>query len=151
MVEDDGIVLGVTTKGMDYDVLEARYVGKYVIWLRFRDGTTGEVDLESTLHGEVFQPLRDLDFFCQFYIHPLFETLAWPNQMDLAPEFLHERVRPAPIPNHSAPRYASLAESSAVPQISSFFGITISMYFNDHGRPQPFGSFSRGLNCTEPN
>ena len=26
---------------MDYDVLEARYVRDYIVWLRFRDGTAG--------------------------------------------------------------------------------------------------------------
>ena len=36
---------------MDYDVMEARYVRDYVVWLRFRDGTTGEVDLGPELWG----------------------------------------------------------------------------------------------------
>jgi Protein of unknown function (DUF2442) len=43
---------------MNYDVLEARYVGGYVIWLRFRNGTAGEIDLERELFGPVFEPLR---------------------------------------------------------------------------------------------
>jgi hypothetical protein len=78
---------------MDYDVLEARYVRDYVVWLRFRDGTEGEIDLEPELFGEVFEPLRDLAYFRQFTIHPEFETLVWPNGADLAPEFLHDSVR----------------------------------------------------------
>ena len=78
---------------MDYDILEARYVGGYVIWLRFRDGTSGEVDLSSELHGPVFEPLKALDFFRQFSIHPEFETLVWPNGADVAPEFLHDSVK----------------------------------------------------------
>lgn len=32
---------------LNYDVIEARYVGGYVIWLRFRDNTSGEIDLEK--------------------------------------------------------------------------------------------------------
>ena len=78
---------------MDYDVLEARYVGGYVVWLRFRDGTVGEIDLERELTGPVFEPLRDLDVFRQFAIHEDFQTLVWPNGADLAPEFLHDNVR----------------------------------------------------------
>ena len=31
---------------MDYNVIEARYVRDYVVWLRFRDGTEGEVDAD---------------------------------------------------------------------------------------------------------
>ena len=78
---------------MDYDVLEARYVRDYVIWLRFRDGTSGEIDLQPVLRGPVFQPLHDLSFFRQFMVHPEFETLVWPNGADLAPEFLHDNVK----------------------------------------------------------
>jgi hypothetical protein len=80
---------------MDYDVLEARYVSGYTIWLRFRDGTTGEVDLTSILWGPVFEPLKDVEIFRKFEIHPEFETLVWPNGADLAPEYLHERARVA--------------------------------------------------------
>ncbi len=78
---------------MGYHVLEARHVGRYVIWLRFRDGTTGEIDLQSALRGPVFEPLRDQAFFRKFSIHPEFHTLVWPNGADFAPEFLHDNVR----------------------------------------------------------
>lgn len=75
---------------MDYEVIEGRYVRDYVVWLRFRDGTCGEVDLGPQLYGEVFEPLRDLETFKSFSIR--LDTIAWPNNADFAPEFLHERV-----------------------------------------------------------
>ena len=50
---------------MDYDIVEARHVGGFVIWLRFRDGTFGEIDLERELYGPVFEPLRDPAVFSQ--------------------------------------------------------------------------------------
>ena len=78
---------------MDYDVVEARYVRDYVIWLRFRDGTSGEVDLEPQLWGEIFEPLREIALFRQFRVHPEFETLVWTNGADIAPEFLHDAVK----------------------------------------------------------
>jgi hypothetical protein len=77
---------------MDYDVLEAKYRGGFVVWLRFRDGTAGEIDLGSELHGPVFEPLRDPLVFQQFTIHPEFRTLVWPNGADFAPEFLRDNV-----------------------------------------------------------
>jgi len=76
-----------------YDVVEARYMGGYVIWLRFRDNTSGEIDLEKGLYGPMFEPLRDLTVFKRFKIHPEFHTLTWLNGADLAPEFLHDNVR----------------------------------------------------------
>lgn len=78
---------------MDYHILEARHVDGCVVWLRFRDGTTGEIDLAPMLRGPVFEPLRDPAVFRQFRIHPEFHTLVWPNGADLAPEFLHDSVR----------------------------------------------------------
>lgn len=78
---------------MDYDVLEARYVGDYVIWLRFRDGTAGEVDLRPALWGPVFEPLLELSYIRTFTVHPEFHTLVWPNGADIALEFLHDAVR----------------------------------------------------------
>ena len=78
---------------MNYHVVEARYVAAHVVWLRFRDGTTGEIDLASVLEGPVFEPLKDTSVFRQFQIHPEFHTLVWVNGADLAPEFLHDNVR----------------------------------------------------------
>src|SRR5438477_12241236 len=75
---------------MDYHVLEARYVGGHVVWLRFGDGTEGEIDLGPALRGPIFEALRDEAFFKRFAIHPEFHTLVWPNGADFAPEFLHD-------------------------------------------------------------
>ena len=80
---------------MYYNVLEARYIAGFTVWLRFRDDRSGEVDLADALNGEVFEPLHDVEFFRQFIVHPEFQTLVWPNGADMAPEFLYERVRVA--------------------------------------------------------
>ena len=78
---------------MHYDVLEARYVRDYIVWLKFRDGTSGEIDLGPELWGEVFEPLKEVAFFSQFRVDPECETLVWPNGADFAPEFLHDNVK----------------------------------------------------------
>ena len=44
-------------------VVEARHVKDYRVWLKFQDGTEGEVDLKDELWGEVFEPLRDTTVF----------------------------------------------------------------------------------------
>ncbi len=64
---------------MDYHVVEARYIGGHVVWLRFRDGTSGEIDLTSALEGPIFEPLRDPEVFRRFEVHPEFHTLVWPT------------------------------------------------------------------------
>ena len=71
-------------------ILEARYARDYVVWLRFNDGTIGEVDLSAELVGPVFGSLRDLEKFKTFTV--AYHTLTWPGGADFAPEFLRERV-----------------------------------------------------------
>lgn len=105
-------------RSRDYDVVEARHVRDHVVWLRFRDGRSGEIDLEPELRGPVFEPLKTPEAFRQFFVHPEFATLAWPNDSDIAPEFLHANVR--------------LVDP---PPISRFFGIVITMYYDEHGPP----------------
>lgn len=75
------------------DVTEARYLQDYRIWLRFEDGTEGEIDLAGELSGEVFEPLRDRTVFAGFAVNPDTGTIEWPNGADLAPEFLYARIR----------------------------------------------------------
>lgn len=74
-------------------VTEARLVRDFVVWVRFNDGSEGEVDLSNELDGPVFQPLKDPKVFAQFKVDPDVHTLVWPNGADLAPEFLHEQAR----------------------------------------------------------
>ena len=74
-------------------IVEARYVAGCRVWLRFRDGTEGEIDLSAELDGPVFAPLRSMEEFRRFRVSPEFHTLVWPTGADLAPEFLYRRIR----------------------------------------------------------
>jgi len=73
----------------------ARYVAGHTLWLQFADGAEGEVDLSNELHGEVFEPLRNVEYFKTFKLHPELRTVVWPNGADFAPEFLRAAVRVA--------------------------------------------------------
>jgi hypothetical protein len=97
---------------LDYHIVEARYVTGHVVRLRFRDGTSGEIDLAPALRGPIFEPLRNPAVFSQFQIHPEFHTLVWPNGADFAPEFLRDNVRihdkALPNPTHGSKKEAEL-------------------------------------------
>ncbi len=41
----------------------------------------------------MFEPLRDIENFKRFRVDPEMETVVWDNGADLAPEFLHEKMR----------------------------------------------------------
>ena len=74
-------------------IVEAKYVADFTVWLRFSDGAEGEVDLSRELSSEVFQPLRNVDFFRGVQLHPELRTLVWPNGADFAPEFLRDKLK----------------------------------------------------------
>jgi hypothetical protein len=75
------------------DVIEVKYIRDFTLWLKFEDGSEGEIDLSRELHGPVFEPLRDVEYFKQVRVDPELGTIVWPNGADLAPEFLYEQVR----------------------------------------------------------
>ncbi len=71
-------------------VVEAKYIKDYTLWLRFNDGSSGEVDLSHELEGEVFEPLQEAKTFKAFTLQGY--TVAWENGADFAPEFLKARL-----------------------------------------------------------
>jgi hypothetical protein len=77
-------------------VIRATYRGDYRIELVFQDGVQATVDFAQWLDGPVFEPLRDREYFRQFFIDG--GTVVWPNGADIAPETLYEEAaaeRPA--------------------------------------------------------
>jgi hypothetical protein len=48
--------------------MSAEYVAGYVIRLKLRDGTVGEIDLSAELTGPMFEPLRKIESFKQFKV-----------------------------------------------------------------------------------
>jgi hypothetical protein len=74
-------------------IIDAHYVTGFKIWIRFSDGVEGDVDLSRELTGPIFEPLRNVEEFKRFSLHPELRTLVWPNGADLAPEFLREKLR----------------------------------------------------------
>jgi len=90
-------------------VEQAHYLNDYRIWLAFNDGTAGEIDLAAELYGEIFEPLKDIEFFKSFQIEG--HTLSWQNGADFAPEFLREQILPGKNPpDHSCNNPKSTAD-----------------------------------------
>ena len=73
---------------MFLEVIKAEYLSGYRIKLWFNNQVAKVVDLANSLNGEVFQPLKDIDFFKRFTIK--FNTIEWENGADIAPEYLYE-------------------------------------------------------------
>lgn len=76
-------------------LVEARHLRDYGVWLRFKDGTSGEIDLRAELWCDVFESLKDVAEFAKLRADPELHTLVWSNGADFSPEFLYEQVKAA--------------------------------------------------------
>jgi hypothetical protein len=71
-------------------VTQVTHLKDYQLRLEFNDGKVKNLDLKDELYGEIFEPLRDHEFFRKVAVNPATGTIEWPNGADLAPEFLYE-------------------------------------------------------------
>jgi len=70
-------------------ITQVEYAGEYTINVVFNDGRAGKADLSAILDKGVFQSLKDVALFSQAHVDDELETIAWPNGLDLAPEFVY--------------------------------------------------------------
>ena len=68
------------------EVTNAKYLGDYKIFVEFNNHTNRILNLEQYLEGEIYEPLRDIEYFKKFKIE--LNTIGWENGADFAPEFL---------------------------------------------------------------
>lgn len=71
--------------------IEVRPLGRYRIWLRYQDGTEGEVDLSDLAGRGVFADWDDEGVFAQIGLDP-HGAVEWPGDLDLCPEALYLRL-----------------------------------------------------------
>lgn len=69
-------------------VIRANYKGGYRIEVEFDNGIRKVIDFEKWLKGAIFEPLKNLEYFKNFFIAGW--TIAWPNGADIAPETLYK-------------------------------------------------------------
>lgn len=73
------------------NIEKAEYKGEFKIFLEFDDGKKGIVDLENFLQTNrltVFKRICDIKEFQKFSLNH--DTIVWGEDLDLAPEFLHD-------------------------------------------------------------
>lgn len=70
-------------------ITKAIYVEDYKVDVTFNNGRSGIVDLSPILRGGVFKPLEDQSFFAHLRVDDELETIVWPNEVDLAPEYVY--------------------------------------------------------------
>jgi hypothetical protein len=76
-------------------IISVHVLGHYELRLGFSNGSSRDVNLAGALHGPVFEPLADPDFFDQVHVDDKLGTVVWPNGADLDPLVLHGDFEPA--------------------------------------------------------
>ena len=74
-------------------VTDAKPMPDYRLWLRFCDGREGVVDLREFIFSDarpIVAELKDPNVFQNIEVD--MDTVVWANGLDLAPEFLYERM-----------------------------------------------------------
>ena len=61
------------------------------IWLRYSDGTAGEVDLSDVAGRGVFETWNEPGFFDRVHISP-HRSIAWNDDIELCPDALYMEI-----------------------------------------------------------
>jgi hypothetical protein len=73
-----------------YRVCRVDVLAPFTLRVGFNDGTEQVIDFRPVLAGELFGPLKDLEFFNRVQIDQEVHTLVWPNGADFDPATLHD-------------------------------------------------------------
>jgi hypothetical protein len=73
-----------------HSVKAFRIAGDYSLTITFDDESQQTINFEPLLRGELYGPLRDLDFFNRVRLDEETGTIVWPNGADFDPATLHD-------------------------------------------------------------
>jgi hypothetical protein len=85
-----------------WDVVEVVAEPDHCLFVRFKDGLSGHVRLHREDLTGVLQPLLDTDFFSRVFIDA--GAVAWPGDIDLAPDAMYAQVARQQNPQEQASR-----------------------------------------------
>ena len=75
---------------MYWDVVEVKPEPGYSLFVRFKDGLCGRVQLAMEELTGVLAPLADVSFFERVFVDQ--GAVAWPGGIDLAPDAMHADI-----------------------------------------------------------
>ena len=75
---------------MRWDVVEVKPEADYRLFVRFKDGLSGHVQLRRESLTGALAPLLDAQFFEKAFIDQ--GAVAWPGEIDLAPDAMYAEI-----------------------------------------------------------
>ena len=58
--------------------------------ITYDDKITKLVDLKPYLEGEIFEPLKNVEYFKKVKVNNDIDTIVWDNDADFSPDFLYK-------------------------------------------------------------
>lgn len=85
------------TRPYDWEVVAVRPLPDFQIDVEFGHGARGRFDLSALIYRDdagVFVALRDVTYFNRVGVE--YGAVAWPGELDLAPDAMYETLRSSP-------------------------------------------------------
>ena len=75
---------------MLFDIVEVKVVKNYILYIRFENGISGEIDVSKIIPFEgVFSELKEPSYFATVRVDKDLGTIVWESGADLAPDYLY--------------------------------------------------------------
>lgn len=75
------------------DVIEAKPLGEYELYIKFEDEVQGVINMTEILEFTgIFAPLSDPAYFATVTVNPELGTICWDNGADIDPLVLYRKV-----------------------------------------------------------
>ena len=75
------------------DVVRVEAIPGYKLIIDFENGERRVFDMSPYIDKKPFGPLKDISVFARAFVD--YGTVVWPGNIDIAPETLYDRSRPA--------------------------------------------------------
>ena len=72
--------------------IKVKVFKKYIISIKYLDGTEGEVNLSHLSHKGIFKAWERNDFFKKVYIDDETDAIAWSKDIELCPDSLYLKI-----------------------------------------------------------
>lgn len=73
--------------------VQTKALGKYVIWLKYDDGTAGKINLSHLAGQGIFKQWDKNNFFEKVYIDKQSNSIAWSDVIQLCPNTLYLKLK----------------------------------------------------------
>ncbi|MFH1319746.1 MAG: DUF2442 domain-containing protein [Bacteroidota bacterium] len=77
---------------MNYIPKEVKALADYKIWVKFEDGTSGEVDLSNEAGKGIFKFWNNRDNFKKVFINNETDGIAWNDELEICPETVYNEI-----------------------------------------------------------